>query len=363
MSANIQRSLMIMYRIPNRVSQCPPTAINLSFKLKLKLKLQKTSEVSNFSIAANSSFRLPPATFGQPELSPLTVSLAPGNTTLPVSTLPFASSTPPPTITPGAQTTGVPPTTVQPQTTTAGGTTAQPQTTVQASTETPATSTVPRTTNPPTTAPTPTLDPQCAALTPPTACNITTNTCPNPPNLFAYCGCPQLLGLIITDNAGLTDMSYYSCLQRIASLLVLGNITSLNSLAGLQSLTSVGSTIYVYELPSLTTFDSSAFPALESSGGLYVYLNPALTSISGFPALTTITANAPTIYSNKKLTDISGLKTLAEAYGCTTNTSTPILAVSIEVYPNGPASAACVLNSYAKVCDYIKIGKVAIAGC
>ena len=58
-------------------------------------------QVSDFSTAANASFGLPPAIFGQPEISPLIVTLAPGNSTLPESTLPLATATPPPQTTPG----------------------------------------------------------------------------------------------------------------------------------------------------------------------------------------------------------------------------------------------------------------------
>ncbi|CAL8463395.1 g2929 [Coccomyxa elongata] len=132
-------------------------------------------------------------------------------------------------------------------------------------------------------------------------------------------------------------MSYYSCLQSIVgdvdqSFLYLDNVTSLNSLAGLQSLTTIEGGMALYELPGLTTIDNSTFPALRNVGamlniyGIYIYDNPALTSISGFQALENI--DALEVGECYALTSISGFEALASATSMTITDNTALTAIT-----------------------------------
>ena len=79
-------------------------------------------------------------------------------------------------------------------------------------------------------------------------------------------------------------------------------------------------------------------------------------------SLTTLTASGPGISDNPLLLDISGFTTLANAYNCTSDTSSPVLTVNIQLYPNGPSGGICYLTSYADVCHYIAGGGAAV-GC
>ncbi|CAL8469204.1 g8745 [Coccomyxa elongata] len=299
------------------------------------------NQVSNFRSAADNSFGLPPATFGQPEVSPFSVSLAPGNTTLPLSTLPIASATPPPPTTPGAQSTGAPPITVQPHTTTAGGTTAQPlqttaaegtttqpPSTIEASTAPPDTSTAVPTTNPPTTPP-PTTPPGTSAIVPtstmlmtspppttpsdkclrlpsPTACNA--NMCATPPNTYEFCGCGELdQSVDIEMVGGLTNLTYYTCLRNITGSLSLMNDPDLATLNGLEDLTNIDGAFEISATPVLTNIGSS-LPALQTVGDVSISSNDGLTTINGFNALQT--ANNIFISGNNNLATINGLNAL-----------------------------------------------------
>ncbi|BDA42052.1 hypothetical protein COCOBI_02-8530 [Coccomyxa sp. Obi] len=170
---------------------------------------------------------------------------------------------------------------------------------------------------------------------------------------------PTLLGagIEILSDAALTSVSGFQALESTDALDI-SACDVLISISGFSALRLIG-TISIASNPLLTSIPD--FPALTSAGYIQISDNPSLTAITGFLSLTSITNIPPEIIRNTKLTDISGLSTLAHAYNCTADThgGMPITGVNVEVYPNGPSSP-CVLDTYAKICAYIRGGKLAV---
>jgi hypothetical protein len=126
-------------------------------------------------------------------------------------------------------------------------------------------------------------------------------------NLSSLYGISSIENLTIRGNPSLHDLEGLGSLNSISGNFTLGYWTGSNaiqSLSGLEGLTSIGETfqlIYNYNLVNFTGLDN-----LQSVGDLYIYSNDSLQSLSGLENLATIHDNLE-IKGTTKLNDISQL--------------------------------------------------------
>lgn len=159
--------------------------------------------------------------------------------------------------------------------------------------------------------------------------------------LIDYPNCTEINGSLLfqvgSGSSDLVDLTPFSNITSVLGSLQFNNNQELESIAGLENLTSVGTNINLYN-NGIQNIDP--LNGIETLGGLiYIDNNPALVNLNGFASLTEMGGHID-ISNNAILSDISGLENISptwhESYGLT--------------IVNNPALEVCNLPNF---CTYL----------
>ncbi len=159
--------------------------------------------------------------------------------------------------------------------------------------------------------------------------------------LIDYPNCTEINGSLLfqvgSGSSDLVDLTPFSNITSVLASLQFNNNQELESIAGLENLTSVGTSINLYN-NGIQNVDP--LNGIETLGGLiYIDNNPALMNLNGFASLTEMGGHID-ISNNAILSDISGLENISptwnETYGLT--------------IVNNPALEVCNLPNF---CTYL----------
>ena len=111
----------------------------------------------------------------------------------------------------------------------------------------------------------------------------------------------------ISYNSVLTSLTGLEMLNEVGNSFIIGNNSDLNNLSALESLTNIGYDFKIGNNPNLTSIVTSG-QLQQVYGSLEIHSNASLSSLAGFESL--LSVGALSIISNPSLSSIDGLENI-----------------------------------------------------